>query len=283
MSVIHASHIGIERTMRQAHDSLYWPRMNTDLKEYVSKCDICLTHRITQGREPLLQHEIPERPWARVGVDLCELKGRTLLIVYEYYSNFIEVKRIQTPTTLGVIKILKSLFARYGVSDIIDSDNSPQFSSVEFTEFVKTWQFTHLTASPYYPQSNGKAENAVKTIKKLFTKCKEAGQSEHLALLDWQNTSTEGIETRPDQCFLGRCCKTLLRITKLLLNPRYPVKQDVQELQAQKACQLRYYNQHGRDLQPTAPGETVRVQLLGQKTCGVLAFVTHRWGPRVTK
>ena len=115
MSVIHASHIGIEGTIRRARDSLYWPRMNADLKEYVLKCEVCLTHRTTQGREPLLQHEIPERPWARVGVDLCELKGRTLLIVCDYYSNFIEVERIQTPTTLGVSKILKSLFARYGV------------------------------------------------------------------------------------------------------------------------------------------------------------------------
>ena len=269
MSVIHASHIGIEGTIRRARDSLYWPRMSADLKEYVSKCDICLTHRTTQGRESLLQHEIPERPWARVGVDLCELKGRTLLIVCDYYSNFIEVERIQTPTTLGVTKILKSLFARYGVPDVVVSDNGPQFSSAEFTEFARTWHFTHLTSSPYYPQSNGKAENAVKTIKRLFTKCKESGQSEHLALLDWRNTPTEGMGTSPAQRFLGRRCKTLLPITKSLLSPRYPVKQDVQELQAQKARQLRYYNQHGRDLRPIAPGETVRIQLPGQKTWSV--------------
>ena len=47
---------------------------------------------------------------------------------------------------------------------------------------------------------------------------------------------------------------------------RYPIKQDVQELQAQKVRQLRYCNQHGRDLRPIAPGETVSIQLLGQKT-----------------
>ena len=86
---------------------VYWPQMNAELKEYVSKCDICLTHRTIQGKEPLLQHEIPERPLARVVVDLCELKDQTLLIVCDYYSNFIEVMRIQTPTTLGASKILK--------------------------------------------------------------------------------------------------------------------------------------------------------------------------------
>ena len=64
-----------------ARDNLYWPQMNSDLKEYISKCDICLAHWAPPGKESLLQHEIPERPWARIGVDLCELKGQTLLVV----------------------------------------------------------------------------------------------------------------------------------------------------------------------------------------------------------
>jgi len=102
--------------------------------------------------------------------------------------------------------------------------------------------FTHTTTSPYCPQSNGKVENAVKTIKKLFSKCHESGLSEYQALLDWQNTLTEGMETSPAQRFLGRRCKTLLPMAKSLLVPRYPVKQDVQELEKQKQRQQRYYN-----------------------------------------
>lgn len=72
--------------------------------------------------------------------------------------------------------------------------------------------------------------------------------------------------TSPAQRFLGRCCKTLLPITQSLLNPRYSVKQDVQELQTQKQRQERYYNQHGRDVKPIKTGETVRMQLPGQTT-----------------
>ena len=43
--------------------------------------------------------------------------------------------------------------------------------------------------------------------------------------------------TSPAQGFLGRRCKTLLPITKSLLNPRYSVKKDVEQLQAQKRLQ----------------------------------------------
>ena len=63
------------------------------------------------------------------------------------------------------------------------SDNGPQFSSAEFTAFAKTWNLDHKTSSPHHHQSNGKAENAVRTVKRLFRKCTDSGQSEFLAII----------------------------------------------------------------------------------------------------
>ena len=107
MAAVHASHIGIDGCIRQARDTLYWPRMSADLKEYISKCDICLAHQTSPGKEPSLQHEVIERPWAKVGVDLCELHGRTLLVVCDYYSNFIELEKINKANTVAVSKAMK--------------------------------------------------------------------------------------------------------------------------------------------------------------------------------
>ena len=36
MATIHSSHIGIEGCIRRARDTLYWPRMATELREYVT-------------------------------------------------------------------------------------------------------------------------------------------------------------------------------------------------------------------------------------------------------
>ena len=58
MAVAHSSHIGIEGCIRRCRDSLYWPRMSTELREYISKCDVCLAHRTAQTKEPILQHEV---------------------------------------------------------------------------------------------------------------------------------------------------------------------------------------------------------------------------------
>ena len=76
------------------------------------------------------------------------------------------------------------MYARYGVPDTVITDNGPQFASQEFSSFARVWGFVHTTSSPYYPQSNRKVENAVKTIKRLFSNCQESGQSEFQALLD---------------------------------------------------------------------------------------------------
>ena len=88
-------------------------------------------------------------------------------MVSDYYSNFIEVEHLNNATTSTVSKALKSMFARYGVPDVLISDNGPQFASEEFARFAQKWGFEHITSSPHYPQSNRNAENSVKTVKRL--------------------------------------------------------------------------------------------------------------------
>ena len=75
MSVAQATHIGIEGCFRRVRECLFWPMMASDVKDYVSKCDVCLAHRTSQTKEPLLQHEVVARPWAKLAADLCELHG----------------------------------------------------------------------------------------------------------------------------------------------------------------------------------------------------------------
>ena len=152
MAKCHATHIRTEGCLRRARESMYWPRMSSDLKDYISRYDVCLAYQNAPHRETLMQHEIIARPWAKVGADLCDFRGRTLLIVCDY---FIEVERLQSTTTAAVSKALKALFARYGVPDVLVTDNGPQFASAEFVSFAGQWGFQHVTSPPHYPQSNG--------------------------------------------------------------------------------------------------------------------------------
>ena len=180
--------------------------------------------------------------------------------------HFIEVARLTSLTSRAAIKELKGIFARHGIPDVLVTDNGPNFSSAEFSVFARTWCFDHVTSSPHYPQSNGKSENAVKTVKNLFRKCKAPGQSEFLALLDWRNTPTEGIGTSPAQRLMGCRCKTLLPMAGTLLKPRFDIEGDARALAGAKQRQLYYYNKRAKPLKPIFTGETVRMKPPGQDT-----------------
>ena len=260
MSLAHSSHIGLGGCLRRLRECMFWPGMSAQMKDFVGQCDVCLTHRDSQVQEPLLQHEVPSRPWAKVAADICFHSGRALLVVVDYFSNFIEVDSLSSETSKSVIRSLVAIFSRFGVPDTLVTDNGPCFDSSEFAKFADQWNFQHVTSSPRYPQSNGKAENAVRTVKRLFTKCGAAGVSEFQTLLDWRNTPSEGIDSSPAQRLLGRRCKTLLPTLGNLLAPDFSLTNEANKLRDRKERQRRYYNRGKRALSPVKPGETVRVR-----------------------
>ena len=59
-------------------------------------------------------------------------------------------------------------FSRFKVPDTLVTDNRPFFASSETAKFVDQWNFQHVTSSSRYPQSNGKAENAVRTVERQW-------------------------------------------------------------------------------------------------------------------
>ena len=63
------------------------------------------------------------------------------------------------------------------------SDNGPQYSSEQFTEFASHYGFTHITSSPKYPQSNGAAKRAVQTIKDILKRNKMQNGNMYMAML----------------------------------------------------------------------------------------------------
>ena len=168
---LHAGHLGINKCRRRAQQSVWWPGLGKALKERISNCPTCCQHQPIQV-EPLIQTEMPKRPWQKVATDLFEWKKSQYLIVVDYYSRYIETAKLSSTNSSDVIRHLKSIFARHGIPEVVMSDNGPQYSSDQFAKFANQYGFKHNTSSPKYPQSNGAAERAVRTIKEMMTKIK---------------------------------------------------------------------------------------------------------------
>ena len=259
LTKIHASHIGIQGCLRRAREVMYWPGMNKDVEQCAAKCEVCNSKPAAQGKEPMICHEIPSRPWEKIAVDLFELNGTEYMVTVDYYSSFFEVDRLTTKKAEEVIKKLKAHLSRHGIPDQLISDNGQPFASDSFQEFANTYSFDHVTSSPTYAQSNGKVENAVKTAKSLLEKAAKSKQDPYLALLAWRNTPSETLSTSPVQRLFSRRTKTLLPTSNQLLKPKIP--EDVnQKMKLQKAKQSMHYNRGAKELEELRPGDVVRIQ-----------------------
>ena len=124
-----------------------------------------------QGAEKLKNHEIPDKPWTKVGMDLFKIQGRTYLIVEDYYSKYFEINNLLKNTSPIVIKKRKVMFTRHRIPKLIISDNGPEFTSIEFRKFSANLDFEHDTSSTEFAKSNGMVERIIQTVKRAELKC----------------------------------------------------------------------------------------------------------------
>lgn len=153
-------------------------------------------------RSPSCHRNYPTDPGQRsVWISLHWIRR---IITVDDYSNFFEIRAVSDTRSSSVITSLKWQFARDGISSIVGYDNGPQFSPSDFKMFSKEWDFEHITSSPHYARSDGKIEKAVNTAKRILKKAKFNHKDPYLALLDWRNTPTEGLDSSPVQKLMGR-------------------------------------------------------------------------------
>ncbi|XP_068697063.1 uncharacterized protein [Montipora foliosa] len=158
------------------------------------------------------------------------------------------------------------------------SDNGPPFKSEDFKAFSVEWDFHHVTSSPYHAKSNGRAENAVKTCRSLLIKARADKRDPLLALLEWRNTPSEGMNASPVQLLYRRRTRTRLPVTKSLLVPQ--VISDVPEkVKFRKQKQKCYYNRHSHELPTLHDGDAVRMRLPEENEWS-LGRVIGEEGPR---
>ena len=262
---IHAAHLGINGCVRRARETLFWPGMADDIKQFISKCETCRKYEISNQKEPLMPHEAPSLPWEKVGVDLFSVDGKNYMVTVDYYSNFWELDRLNNQDSTVIIKKLKSHFARFGIPSILVTDNAPNLTSDTMRNFTKSYNIHHVTSSPHHANANGMSESAVKTASRMIRKCNDSNSDLDMALLIHRNTPSEGMLTSPAQRLLGRRTRANLPITKDLLKP--PVKQEKQSIERKQMKSAEYYDKQAKPLKALTEGQAVRLKpfALGQR------------------
>jgi len=120
----------------------------------------------------MLSHDIPDSPWSVVSQDILMWEGKWHLVTTWHYSDWVEIDVLPNTLTATVVQLTKAHFARFGIPERLITDNGPQYISTEYKQFASEYGIEHVTSSLYWPQGNGKAEAAVKIVKRMYQKNK---------------------------------------------------------------------------------------------------------------
>ena len=156
------------------------------------------------AKEPLVYAPPPDYPfqgavagWLYLAY-ACRLSGWLELA---YFTS--------SPTSRDIINVMREFFQRFGMPEELSLDGGPNLKSQEFLSFMNAWGIKRRLSSAYYVQSNGRAEAAVKTAKRIISG--NTGRSGKLdtdkvarALLNYRNTPIKGTGVSPAQLLMGR-------------------------------------------------------------------------------
>ena len=191
---LHDGHQGINRTKRRARQTVYWPGIDRDVENAVQSCSSCRRYVPSQSNEPLWQNDAPpSRVFESVSADYFHVAGRTYLVYVDRKSGWPHVFSCPRDAASAhhLTSVLRRVFADTGVPVLLRTDGGPQFTSGTVRRFLQQWGVRHEISSPGYPRSNGHAESAVKSVKRLVLTTAAGGLDSDKfarALLELRNT-----------------------------------------------------------------------------------------------
>ena len=275
---LHAAHQGTSSMERRARGIVYWPGMSKDIQDIRNGCSDCNRNAPSQAATPPIMSTPPATPFEAVFADFFEYSGRHYLVVGDRLSGWVEVFSSTPSSTLagaaGLIRHLRTFFATFGVPEELSSDGGPEFTASQTKEFFCRWGVHHRVSSAYFPQSNGRAEVAVKAAKRLLmSNTGPTGQLDHdrflRAMLQLRNTPDPDCDVSPAQIIFGRPLRDTFSFTNKLekfnnpqIRPLWIQAWEAKEqaLRVRMTRTLEKLGAHSRVLQRLAIGDRVFIQ-----------------------
>ena len=90
------------------------------------------------------------------------------LVIVDSYSRFPEVFWTTNSSSDFTRQAFRKYFSREGIPQVIVTDNGTHFSASSLKDWIKSIGSQVLFTAPRHPESNGLAENFVKTVKNVI-------------------------------------------------------------------------------------------------------------------
>ena len=148
-----------------ASQSVFWHGMNEEIKSRRAASISCNRVAPSQAAAPPWPLPKPSYPFEMIATDYFSFAGKSYYVIVDRYSGWISIYKAGNEGARELIRTLKEYFATFGIASEVTSDGGPQFVSSQVREFFKHWGVVHRTSSSYFPHSNQRAEQGVKSVK----------------------------------------------------------------------------------------------------------------------
>ena len=110
------------------------------ISERLEKCGICQAS--SRAAKPVGNvSDMPPHAWHTLGTDLFYWNKIDYLVIGDYFSKYLIVRRLPNSSTHAVIKELGLVFTELGRPFVLRSDNRPCYSSRQFQAVPKLPKF----------------------------------------------------------------------------------------------------------------------------------------------
>ena len=171
-----AGHFGAAKTLAALRQRWEWPKLATDVDEYVRSCAICQMSKPYKGSSQGELTPIPStQPWQTIGVDFLSgfpearrTKHTDCLVVIDKFTKWVTVTPCRrNPTSEETADLLiKGTFQTFGVPEVVIADRGTQFTSKTWERIMKAFQVDCRLATPRHAQTNGQVERVNSVIKR---------------------------------------------------------------------------------------------------------------------
>ena len=160
-----SGHQGQENTYLRTAKLYYWPRMETDIKEYVRTCETCQKRERKRGEAPLEPIKKGIKPFHQVGIDIMgplprSLTGKRYVVVaVDHFTKWVEARALEEADAQSIASfIYEDIIARHGVPKKITTDRGSEFVNDFLKIMTSVYDIHHIKTTAYHPQGNGQVE-----------------------------------------------------------------------------------------------------------------------------
>ena len=150
MAKAHETHSVKNATETAVRMMAWWPGISQDVLRYVSKCKECQENRPSLGKTVSTWPE--GEVWERLHMNWGYVKDQgNILVIVDAGSGWIEAFSAGNRTSQTVKVYLSQIFARFGISRTLVSDNGPEFVSSDLKQWCESLGIKKMESPIYHP------------------------------------------------------------------------------------------------------------------------------------